>query len=985
MSVAKPITSVLFFLLCLLPVTLSGYPSVEEKSERKDMLFRNEVLPETSVKDTVSGLSKKKPKDPTDATAPSVNWMAGGSWATTTEFGTTQKNWSAVSISGDGNKGLACTSAPGGRIYMYNSGIWTETQPAGNTDKSWTSVSVSGDGNTMLAAVFGGRLYKYSSGAWTETRPGGDTDKNWISVAVSSDGSVMLAAVSNGRVYKYSQGAWAEVTPAGNVDKNWLSIAVSPDGNKILAGEFWGRLYLYSNGSWSETRPAGDVNKYWEAVSLSADGSKMLAAASGGRLYYFKNNAWAETQPSTPNNFSWNTVSLSSDGSKMITGNGDGNLYVRSAGNDYWESVYPGPFVAKNWIATMSSDGGKIIAAQNDGVLYLFTREETSFDIFTVDGCINECRLKANITSNNGSASLSRGFIYYPYTNSDKIIGDPGLMNYFDVGSFDIGEFGLRIYLLIPNTHYNIRAYAVNAAGTGYSARRDFWTHATKPGAPTLTNRAATTLQLTLNNLNGNPDATEFAIREFETGKYVQSDGTLGLNAVWQTATVWGTKTITGLTDGKIYYFAAKARNGVNIESGFGSAASSAAPVVSVSRLVTERTGTQYDDFNSLAASYDGSVMLAAAYGNLHLYSNGSWSTTSPTGNNDEMWECVAVSGDGNKMLAGIDDGRLYLYSNGVWSETQPAGNINKKWKSLAISTDGTKMMASVSAGRVYYYNNGSWTETQPAGNVDKNWQSVSFSSDGNIRIAASLGGLYWFRNGSWSELQLPATNYKQWSTVAVSSDGSVMIACEYNGGAYWYKDGNWSPIPVADLDVAKEWIGASISDDGSSMLVFSKNGKLYYYSNNTWLVYPGSISTRAGVVSGNGTGLIVRNSDGLQVSRNYTGLGNSATSYYIFAQILAANGDNTGEYGILYYPFTDTDKIIGDEGTDFKNKSDTLRTGIFSFLLSPLTPNTRYNYRAFATSSNGTGYSLRNDSGHLPIFRRHRYSLILLPQLLTC
>jgi hypothetical protein len=84
-------------------------------------------------------------------------------------------------------------------------------------------------------------------------------------------------------------------------------------------------------------------------------------------------------------------------------------------------------------------------------------------------------------------------------------------------------------------------------------------------------------------NVNSNPASTEFAIQETSTGNYVQAGGTLGGVAVWQTATTWGTKTVTGLTTGTTYTFQVMARNGGLTTTAFGATASGvpvAAPTV---------------------------------------------------------------------------------------------------------------------------------------------------------------------------------------------------------------------------------------------------------------------------------------------------------------------------------------------------------------------------------------------------------------------
>ncbi len=187
-----------------------------------------------------------------------------------------------------------------------------------------------------------------------------------------------------------------------------------------------------------------------------------------------------------------------------------------------------------------------------------------------------------NITATNGTNATTRGVIYYPYTNTDKIIGDAGITNMSESGDFTTGAFTASLTPLSVNTQYNARAYATSPNGTGYGARVAFWTLANVPAAPTVNNPTATTMDVTINP-NGNPATTEFCIQETSTSNYVQAGGTLGAGSVWQTAAVWLTKTVTGLTTGSTYTFQVKARNGGSTETAFGATASGvpvAAPTV---------------------------------------------------------------------------------------------------------------------------------------------------------------------------------------------------------------------------------------------------------------------------------------------------------------------------------------------------------------------------------------------------------------------
>jgi len=177
------------------------------------------------------------------------------------------------------------------------------------------------------------------------------------------------------------------------------------------------------------------------------------------------------------------------------------------------------------------------------------------------------------ITATGGANATARGVIYWGYNNSDQVIGDGGVTNVSENGSFGTGAFTASLTSLSVNTQYNARAYATSPNGTGYGARVAFWTLANVPAMPTVNTPTATTLNVAV-NVNGNPSGTEFAIQETSTGYYVQADGTLNAGAVWQNGATWGTKTVTGLTTGSTYTFQVKARNGGSTETAYGATTS---------------------------------------------------------------------------------------------------------------------------------------------------------------------------------------------------------------------------------------------------------------------------------------------------------------------------------------------------------------------------------------------------------------------------
>lgn len=138
---------------------------------------------------------------------------------------------------------------------------------------------------------------------------------------------------------------------------------------------------------------------------------------------------------------------------------------------------------------------------------------------------------------------------------------------------------------LALNTEYHYRAIGTVSSTATNGGDMTFYTLATTPGVLLVSNPSQTTLDITVNTTtqNSNPTATEYAI-QVNGGQYVQANGTLGATAVWRTATLWATTTVTGLSTATTYTFQTKARNGANVQTAFGGSASgtTAGPIVPV-------------------------------------------------------------------------------------------------------------------------------------------------------------------------------------------------------------------------------------------------------------------------------------------------------------------------------------------------------------------------------------------------------------------
>nr|HOP05564.1 T9SS type A sorting domain-containing protein [Tenuifilaceae bacterium] len=176
----------------------------------------------------------------------------------------------------------------------------------------------------------------------------------------------------------------------------------------------------------------------------------------------------------------------------------------------------------------------------------------------------------AQVTHTGGRSIIDRGVIFWAYDGVDKEIGDVGVTNENETGSFEAGEYSMAIESLGINTHYNYRAHGNNGewdfGGIGYGETADFWTLANVPNAPTVSNITGDTVNISVNE-NLNPVYTEFAIYETTTNRFIQTDGSMNTSPVWQTKADWGTTIVTLFdaqlrTGNRSYNFETIARNG---------------------------------------------------------------------------------------------------------------------------------------------------------------------------------------------------------------------------------------------------------------------------------------------------------------------------------------------------------------------------------------------------------------------------------------
>ncbi|MCU0421457.1 MAG: YDG domain-containing protein [Bacteroidia bacterium] len=258
-----------------------------------------------------------------------------------------------------------------------------------------------------------------------------------------------------------------------------------------------------------------------------------------------------------------------------------------------------------------------------------------SVNISSATGITSTAATLNGEVTNEGSVSVTdRGFVYN--TTSGVTIANNKTQSGSGLGSFSITP------TLTVNTQYYFKSYAINSAGTTLSTELNFWTLANIPTAPIVNSPSATTLNIAIGNSDGNPNNTTYAIRENNSGNFVQINGSLGVTEIWQTAATWGTITITGLSSSTSYTFSVKARNGNDVETSYGSntSASTSASIVTIAGWNFDGltgAGASPQNANTIASNVSiTGLTRASALGNSGSPASNAWgSTVNVTGLSD--------------------------------------------------------------------------------------------------------------------------------------------------------------------------------------------------------------------------------------------------------------------------------------------------------------------------------------------------------------
>lgn len=271
------------------------------------------------------------------------------------------------------------------------------------------------------------------------------------------------------------------------------------------------------------------------------------------------------------------------------------------------------------------------------------------------------------------------------------------------------------------------------------------------------------------------------------------------------------------------------------------------------------------DDWQSVAASSDGSTLVAASNdgininttndvgGNIFIShdSGTTWTKISPTGGPTE-WNYVAISGDGSEIAAVAEDdlSNVYISNDGgvTWHASATTSTLNF-WGSLSVSSNGSKILAGGE-------NEGNFNSiidlSTDGGNT---WNDVTPDPTGNSQVvivsraALSSNGAelavstYGFNNISiydavhvssddgadWTDVTPPNTTSNQPNAIALSGNGQVLSVVDNTNDTMFTSNNDGVDWTQEDPDLAyndvdtNSWNDAlAISDNGSHSIVAS-------------------------------------------------------------------------------------------------------------------------------------------------------------------
>ena len=406
-------------------------------------------------------------------------------------------------------------------------------------------------------------------------------------VALDNTNSVIYVAdTSRNRIQRYSMttGAATGTFPrwgaagTGNGQFNTpVGIALDSSVNVYVADSVNNRIQKFTSTGTYTTKwgTAGTGNgQFNNPTGIAVDGSNNVYVVDRGnsRVQKFSSTGVYITK--------WGTAGAGNSqfsAPRHCTVDSAGNVYVADTGNNRIQKFTSTGTYVTQW-GTLGATNGLLnqargIAVSSGGIAYVAD---------TVNNRIQRFGPLPAAPTAPGATAISTSAITFTWTDNSS--DETGFKVYVDAGvgppvtlstttaanATSANSTGLAV-----NAQYAFQVAATNANGDSTKTTNfQAWTLAATPLAPLVTNPGISTLDVAIASGDGNPAITTYALRNTDSGQYVQAGGALGATPVYQTAAIWGTTTVAGLNSQTTYAFTAFARNGASVSTVAGPAGS---------------------------------------------------------------------------------------------------------------------------------------------------------------------------------------------------------------------------------------------------------------------------------------------------------------------------------------------------------------------------------------------------------------------------
>jgi hypothetical protein len=248
--------------------------------------------------------------------------IPGNTWTSLTSLPSINSvlSFNTCALTSTGQYIIACNN-----YTIYYSSDYGNTFTKTATDISFiTAATISDNGYAVVSTYMNNSSNAY---IWYSTNYGqtwsqstNTFSNNLPSISISTNGTYAIVALQNSYLWYSSNGgnSWTVSNP-GSISANWSTVTNSSTGQYGLAAVNNG--YIYYSTNYGQTWTAGySITKSWNSISLSDNAGYALASNPYDGIYYLNTlsatswSGWSQTKPTTPQ--------LSLDVSGSISGGG---------------------------------------------------------------------------------------------------------------------------------------------------------------------------------------------------------------------------------------------------------------------------------------------------------------------------------------------------------------------------------------------------------------------------------------------------------------------------------------------------------------------------------------------------------------------------------------------------------------------------------------------------------------------------------------